>query len=193
LTFTIARFARFDPAWIARATSSFPVPVSPVISTVESVAATSPTRSSTSRSVGEAPRMPPAAVAVAAISSRSATFSSSSCDRSFWISSNASAFATAVVTGRATSSRIAASSGVKGNGLVRATTRAATNSLPIVRGTITAHSAPASFIPAPPRRVSVPMWSTTSVRRSRSMASRKNGVCGQEAPVAPYVSENRRT
>ncbi len=92
LTFTMARLARGDPAWIARARSSFPVPVSPVISTVESVAVTRATRSSTSRSFGELPITPPAA-AVAVISSRKATFSSSSWDRSFSISSNASAFA----------------------------------------------------------------------------------------------------
>ena len=40
LTLTSARLARGDPLWMARATSSLPVPVSPVISTVESVAAT---------------------------------------------------------------------------------------------------------------------------------------------------------
>ena len=78
--------------------------------------------------------IPPAAAAVAAISSRRATFSSSSWRRSFWISSKASAFATAVVTGRATSSRIGTSSGEKGDGVVRPNTSAATNSSPIVSG-----------------------------------------------------------
>jgi hypothetical protein len=172
LTFTIARLARGDPAWIARARSSFPVPVSPVIRTVEPVGATVATRSSTSRSPGEAP-MIPAAAAVAAISSRRASFSSSSWDRSFWISSNASAFATAVVIGRATSSRTLTSSGVKGVRFVRATTMAATNSSSMVRGSKTAHSAPAIFMPAPSARASVLTWSRTSVRRSRSIASRK--------------------
>ena len=128
LTLTRARLARGDPWWIARAMSSLPVPVSPVISTVESVAATRETRSSTSRSPGEAPMIPPAA-AVAAISSWRARFSSSSWDRSFWISSKARAFATAVVTGRATSSRIRTSSGENGDRVVRANTIAATNDL----------------------------------------------------------------
>ena len=42
-----ARADRGDRLWIARATSSFPVPVSPVISTVESVGATLDTCAST--------------------------------------------------------------------------------------------------------------------------------------------------
>ena len=79
--------------------------------------------------------MIPPAAAAAVISSRRARFSSSSRDRSFWISSKASAFATAVVTGRATSSRTCTSSGVKGDGFMRPTTSAATNSSPIVSGT----------------------------------------------------------
>ena len=43
------------PAWMARATSSLPVPDSPVRSTVASVAATRTARSSTSRRAGERP------------------------------------------------------------------------------------------------------------------------------------------
>ena len=65
---------------------------------------------------------------------------------------------------------------------MRATIIAATNSSPIVSGSKTAHSAPASFIPAPSRRGSVPTWSRTSVRRSRSIASRKKGVCSHRIP-----------
>ena len=137
--------------------------------------------------------IPPAAAAVAAISSRSATFSSSSCDRSSWISSKASAFATAVVTGPATSSRIETSSGEKGDGVVRATTIAATNSSPIESGSMTTHSAPASFIPAPSRRVSVPTWSRTTCPPVALHGVAQERVCSQESPVAPYASENRRT
>jgi hypothetical protein len=47
LTLTKAPDARADRRWIARATSSLPVPVSPVISTVESLRATFATRAST--------------------------------------------------------------------------------------------------------------------------------------------------
>ena len=71
LTLTRARRARGDPAWMARATSSLPVPVSPVINTVELVAATRDTRSSTSRRPADAP-MILAAGAVVVISSRRA-------------------------------------------------------------------------------------------------------------------------
>ena len=42
-----------DRLWIARAISSLPVPVSPVIRTVESVGATLDTRESTARRAGE--------------------------------------------------------------------------------------------------------------------------------------------
>ena len=47
LTLTNAREERRDRLWIARAISSLPVPVSPVISTVASVGATLDTRDST--------------------------------------------------------------------------------------------------------------------------------------------------
>ena len=102
--------SRRTPCGSRARSSSLPVPVSPVISTVESVAATRATRSSTSRSPAEAPMIPPAA-AVAAISSAGRGSRPRAGDRSFWISSKASAFATAVVTGRATSSRTCTSSG----------------------------------------------------------------------------------
>src|SRR5262247_2425013 len=53
LTLTKARADRGDRLWIARATSSLPVPVSPVISTVESVGATLDTCDNTARRGGE--------------------------------------------------------------------------------------------------------------------------------------------
>jgi hypothetical protein len=52
---TKGRAPRGDRRWIARATSSSPVPVSPVISTVESVRATFATRASTGCSAGDVP------------------------------------------------------------------------------------------------------------------------------------------
>ena len=58
LTLTRGRFARGEAAWIARAISSLPVPVSPVISTVAFVGATHATRSITSDNDAEAPMMP---------------------------------------------------------------------------------------------------------------------------------------
>src|SRR3989441_11706607 len=46
---------RVDPLWMARETSSFPVPVSPVMRTVESVGATLATRESTACRAGDEP------------------------------------------------------------------------------------------------------------------------------------------
>src|SRR5580658_7356067 len=59
---------------IARATSSLPVPVSPVIRTVESVAATLDTREITGWRAGEVPTIS-SNIDALSISSRSATFS----------------------------------------------------------------------------------------------------------------------
>ncbi len=56
LTTTIGLRRRGEAAWIARATTSLPVPDSPVTSTVESDWATFCTSSSTWRMAGEAPR-----------------------------------------------------------------------------------------------------------------------------------------
>ena len=74
LTLTNARAARADRLWIARATSSLPVPVSPVISTVESVRATLATRASTGCSAGDVPTIS-SNIDVRSTSSRSARFS----------------------------------------------------------------------------------------------------------------------
>ena len=53
-TLTNARAERCERLWMARAMSSFPVPVSPVIRTVESIGATLETRASTT-SAGRRP------------------------------------------------------------------------------------------------------------------------------------------
>ena len=74
-TLTNARDARCERLWIARATSSFPVPVSPVMSTVESVGATCATLVSTARSAGEVPTIS-SNIDDLSTSSRSARFSS---------------------------------------------------------------------------------------------------------------------
>jgi len=55
LTLTKGCDDRVDPLWMARATSSFPVPVSPVMRTVESVGATCDTRASTALSGADVP------------------------------------------------------------------------------------------------------------------------------------------
>jgi hypothetical protein len=55
LTLTKGRSRRLLWLWMARATSSLPVPVSPKISTVLSVAATCSTRPSSRRSAGVCP------------------------------------------------------------------------------------------------------------------------------------------
>src|SRR5256884_5702779 len=55
LTVTKGCDDRADPLWMARATSSFPVPVSPVMRTVESVGATLATRESTACRAGDEP------------------------------------------------------------------------------------------------------------------------------------------
>ena len=57
LTLTKGLSARFELAWIARATSSLPVPLSPVMSTVVSVGAMRTMRPSTSRTAAERPMM----------------------------------------------------------------------------------------------------------------------------------------
>ena len=59
--------------------------------------------------------------------------------------------------------------------VVRANTSAATNASPMVSGTTTAHSAPARFIAVPSSRGSFLTSLNTSVRRSRSTASRTVG------------------
>ena len=56
-TATNGPLARALAWWIARATSSLPVPLSPVSSTVVSVGATFAARCSTSRSAGARPTM----------------------------------------------------------------------------------------------------------------------------------------
>jgi hypothetical protein len=60
--------------WIARAMSSLPVPVSPVIRTVESVGATFVTLENTLRNPGEAPTIS-SNIDALSISSRNAMFS----------------------------------------------------------------------------------------------------------------------
>ncbi len=74
-TLTNAREERCDRLWTARAISSLPVPVSPVIRTVESVGATLDTPESTARSAGEIPTIS-SNIDAWSISSRNATFSS---------------------------------------------------------------------------------------------------------------------
>ena len=86
LTLTKARAARFDRLWIARAMSSFPVPVSPVMSTVESIGATFETCDSTVRRGGEAPTIS-SNIDVLSISSRRTMFSFCNWSFSSWISS----------------------------------------------------------------------------------------------------------
>ena len=73
-TLTKACLARADRLWIALAISSLPVPVSPVIKTVESVGATFDTRDNTARKAGEVPTIS-SNMDAASTSSRSATFS----------------------------------------------------------------------------------------------------------------------
>ena len=73
-TLTKARAARGECLWMARAMSSLPVPVSPVMSTVESVGATLATRARTACRAGEAPTISSNMEALSS-SSRSTTFS----------------------------------------------------------------------------------------------------------------------
>ena len=84
-TLTNAREARFDRRWMARATSSLPVPVSPVIRTVESVGATLEMRERTDFKAEEVPTIS-SNIEALSISSRRAMFSrrrvSSACLRS---------------------------------------------------------------------------------------------------------------
>ena len=74
LTLTKARSALADFLWIARATSSLPVPVSPVIKTVESVGATLAIRERTTFNGFEAPTIS-SNIKVCSTSLRSARFS----------------------------------------------------------------------------------------------------------------------
>ena len=74
LTRMKARFDRFDRLWIARAISSFPVPVSPKTSAVESVGATFETWSITFRNGSEEPTIS-SNMDERTISSRNAMFS----------------------------------------------------------------------------------------------------------------------
>ena len=74
LTLTKARAERRDRLWMARAMSSLPVPVSPVIRTVESVGATLATRARTACRAGDSPTISSNMEALS-ISSRSAMFS----------------------------------------------------------------------------------------------------------------------
>ena len=74
-TATNAFDERPDRRWMARAISSLPVPVSPVIRTVESLRATLDTRESTAVSAGDAPTIS-SNIEALSISSRRATFSS---------------------------------------------------------------------------------------------------------------------
>ena len=59
LTATNGRSRRPDAAWIARATSSLPVPRSPAIRTGRGITATRATRSSSSRICGDSPTSRP--------------------------------------------------------------------------------------------------------------------------------------
>ena len=101
---------------MARATSSLPVPVSPVISTVVSVAATLSTSASVSRSAFEEP-MISSNIERSSISWRSARFSAWSWPLSRAISSKARALATAAAIGRASASKTSTSWGGKGPGV----------------------------------------------------------------------------
>src|ERR1700678_3787295 len=78
LTLTKAREERRERLWIARATSSFPVPVSPVIRTVESVGATLAMRDRTAFRGLEVPTIS-SNIEALSISSRRATFSDEAC------------------------------------------------------------------------------------------------------------------
>src|SRR5262249_11331272 len=71
---TRGRAPRRDRRWMARATSSLPVPVSPLISTVESVGATLPTSARVACRAGEVPTRS-SNTAGASASSRNATLS----------------------------------------------------------------------------------------------------------------------
>ncbi len=68
------RAARLERRWIARATSSLPVPVSPKMSTVESASATLSTAASTLRNGSEEPTIS-SNIDDRPISARSAAFS----------------------------------------------------------------------------------------------------------------------
>ena len=113
LTATRARWARGERRWMARATSSLPVPVSPVMSTVASVAATLSTRDRVSRNAFEAPTIS-SNMLRSSISWRRARFSAWSWRLSREISSKARALATAAAMGRARASKMATSCGGKG-------------------------------------------------------------------------------
>jgi hypothetical protein len=56
LSFSIGFWARLEPSWMARATSSLPVPRSPVMSTGAEAVAASRTRSRSSRITALSPR-----------------------------------------------------------------------------------------------------------------------------------------
>jgi hypothetical protein len=73
-TFTNAREARFDRRWMARATSSLPVPVSPLMRTDELLGATLEMRESPACKAGEAPTIS-SNIEVLSISSRRTMFS----------------------------------------------------------------------------------------------------------------------
>ena len=74
LTAMNARAERLERRWMARAMSSLPVPVSPVMSTVESLLATLDTRANTAVSAGDPPTIS-SNIEALSTSSRSATFS----------------------------------------------------------------------------------------------------------------------
>jgi len=121
LTVISARSARRERRWMARATSSLPVPVSPVMSTVESVAATFSRWLIIRRSGFDEPTIS-SNIERSSSSWRSASFSSWRRLLSRAISSNARALATAAATGCAMTSRISTSCGANPCGSVRMNT-----------------------------------------------------------------------
>ncbi len=87
-TLTKARSERGECLWMARATSSLPVPVSPVMRTVESVGATFSIRDNTAFKAGEVPTIS-SNIDTRSTSSRNAMFSFWSWSFRIWISANA--------------------------------------------------------------------------------------------------------
>ncbi len=136
LTATRARRARRERRWMARATSSLPVPVSPVISTVVSVAATLSTSARVSRRASEVP-MISSNIERSSISWRSARFSAWSWPVRRAISSKARALATAAAIGRASAAKTSTSCGENGPGTLREKAREPTTRSRIRSGTRT--------------------------------------------------------
>ena len=148
--------ARSLRAWIIRATSSLPVPLSPVIRTEVREGATRPTRSSTRRAAGESPtKSRPAADRP--VSSSRRRFSSSSRSRSRVSRSRWRRFSIAIPQRPASETRKRASSSSKPAFPPRRSSLSARTRTPTVR---------------PPARIGTPIAAETRLRRSRNVSRR---------------------